>query len=111
MLLEAVDCPIRYEWPEGEVRLTPGQPVLVSSDRGLKILKKCGSKVRVVEPLSQQWLSAWRELAQATNGITKTDPRFKRIMNLLNLCDSAFEKDDWNTFCRINDQIKEILDP
>ena len=50
MLLEAVDCPIRYEWPEGEVRLTPGQPVSVSSDRGLKILKKCGSKVRVVQP-------------------------------------------------------------
>jgi hypothetical protein len=50
MFLEAVDRPIRYEWPEGEIRLTPGQPVLVPSDRGLKILKKCGAKVRAVSP-------------------------------------------------------------
>lgn len=50
MLLEAVDCPIRYEWPEGKICLIPGQTVDVSAERGAKILKKCGAKVRAVQP-------------------------------------------------------------
>ena len=56
MFLEAVDRPIRYEWPEGEIRLIPGQPVLVPPDRGWKILKKCGPKVRAVQPFD---VGAW----------------------------------------------------
>jgi len=47
MRLEAVKTPIRYRWPEGKIDLVPGQPVDVSAERGAKILKKCGAKVRV----------------------------------------------------------------
>ncbi len=50
MLIEAVSYPIRYAWPKGEIRLIPGQPVDVPEERGTKILKKCGGKVRVVGP-------------------------------------------------------------
>ncbi len=50
MLIEAVSYPIRYAWPKGEIRLIPGQPVDVPEERGAKILKKCGGKVRVVGP-------------------------------------------------------------
>ena len=57
----------------------------------------------------QQWVDAWRELAKATDGITKTDSRFKRITNLLNLGDSAFKRNGWNSFCRISDQLKGML--
>jgi len=52
MLIEAVSCPIRYAWPKGEIRLIPGQPVEVPEERGTKILKKCGGKVRIVEPIT-----------------------------------------------------------
>ena len=60
---------------------------------------------------SQQWESTWRDLAQATNGILKADLRFKRITNLLNLCDLAFERDDWFSFNRIHEQIMGRVDP
>ena len=51
MLVEAVSSPIRYTWPEGKIDLIPGHPVDVSEERGAKILKKCGAKVRAVAPL------------------------------------------------------------
>jgi len=50
MLIEATERPIRYKWPGGEISLVPGQPVQVDQERGLKILKKCGDKVRVPAP-------------------------------------------------------------
>ena len=57
MLIEAVESRIRYKWPHGELCLIPGQPVEVPEERGVKILKKCGGKVRVVEPATiGQWI-------------------------------------------------------
>ena len=50
MLIEAVEIPILYQWPNGEISLEPGRPIQVDPDRGRKILKKCGGKVRIVEP-------------------------------------------------------------
>ena len=50
MLIEAVDFPIRYQWPGGEIRLLPGKPVQVDEERGKKVLAKCGPKVRAVQP-------------------------------------------------------------
>ena len=47
MLIEAISGPIRYSWPRGKIDLIPGQPVEVSPERGAKILKRCGAKVRV----------------------------------------------------------------
>ena len=52
MLIEAVSCPIRYTWPKGAIELIPGQPVDVSEERGAKILKRCGAKIRIVTPLT-----------------------------------------------------------
>ncbi len=48
MFLEAVDHPIRYTWPSGEILLEPGKPFALDDTRGRKVLAKCGSKVRVV---------------------------------------------------------------
>ena len=50
MLIEAVLKPILYQWPNGAISLEPGRPIQVDPDRGRKILKKCGGKVRIVEP-------------------------------------------------------------
>ena len=95
MLIEAVTQPIRYTWPQGELLLKPGKPVEVPNDRGQKVLAKCGSKVRKVSP---DWLAAWEELAQATNNIERTDPRFKPVLVALEHCDAAFEQDNWGLF-------------
>ena len=48
MLIEAVESPIRYQWPGGSIQLLPGKPVQVDEERGKKVLAKCGSKVRLV---------------------------------------------------------------
>ena len=107
MLIEPLES-ITVKLPGGVRTLEQGKAYNLPTPQAEKLLAKAPDKVRVFKP---NWESAWRDLAQSTNGLIKTDPRFKRIMNLLNLGDLAFERDDWNTFCRINDQVKEILNP
>jgi len=107
MLLEAVDHPIRYTWPEGEIHLEPGKPLKISDERrALKVLAKCGSKVRKV---SLDWLGAWDELAQMTDGIEKTDDRFGPVMAVLDQCDRAFENDDWGLFREGVAEVKRLM--
>ena len=48
MFIEAVDHPIRYRFPGGEIRLEPGRPVEVEPARAAKLLAKAGAKVRAV---------------------------------------------------------------
>jgi len=48
MLIEAVNQPVRYRWPGGEICLLPGRPVDLSEDRARKLLAKVPEKVRVV---------------------------------------------------------------
>jgi hypothetical protein len=44
------------------------------------------------------WLTAWRELAEITSGITSEDPRLQSVFAALHSCDTAFEADDWPAF-------------
>ena len=48
MLVEAIDTPMCYRWPEGEVQLVPGQPVDLPESRALRLLHKAHGKVRMV---------------------------------------------------------------
>ncbi|TKB75257.1 MAG: hypothetical protein E8D45_07835 [Nitrospira sp.] len=48
MLVEAVNGPIRYRWPGGEIRLVPGKPVELPNDRAERLLAKAGGKVRQI---------------------------------------------------------------
>ena len=50
MLIEATDRPFTYTWPHGEIQFEPGTPVDVSAERGIKILKRCGARVKAVTP-------------------------------------------------------------
>jgi hypothetical protein len=83
MLIEAVDHPIRYRFPGGEIRLEPGQPVEVEPERAAKLLARAGAKVRAVEapssnvvvkpagptpPLHPGWLVAYRDRRGALCG-------------------------------------------
>ncbi len=74
MLIEAVDHPITYRWPNGKIVLVLGQPVDVSAERGAKILKKCGAKVRAVTPLV---IGAWVEFRSPLFGLCTG-----RVLNL-----------------------------
>ena len=50
MLIEATQQPIRYRLQSGvEVLLPPGVPIELSDEAGRQLVKKAGSKVRVVE--------------------------------------------------------------
>ena len=73
MLLEAVDSPIRYRLTDGrEVRLVPGQPIVLPEDRALKLLAKANGRVRMVEaPVLPLWLGCliqWQAMDGKTYG-------------------------------------------
>ncbi len=106
MLIEAISCPVRYQWPSGEIRLEPGKPICVDRQRGEKILQKCQNMVRIIQP---NWESAWRDLAELSEGITKNDPRFQPVCEALEECDRHFENDDWPKFQESTAMIKRIL--
>jgi len=108
MLIEAVEKPFTYEWPDGRIRLEPGKPVNIADEhRALKVLAKCGERVRVIDV---DWLSAWRELAQRTQGIENNDPRYSKIMQALDQCDRAFEGDSWSNFQKAAAVVKTIVE-
>jgi len=63
----------------------------------------------VEAPPSQQWVDAWRDLAQATNGITKTDPRFELVCDALERCDDAFSAKNWPRFQKAADEVRRLV--
>lgn len=44
------------------------------------------------------WLTAWREVAAISSGLTAEDVRLPHVMAALGVCDAAFEADDWLSF-------------
>ena len=74
MLLEATDRPFTYRWPKGEIRLALGHPVDVPSERGAKILKRCGTRVRAVTPFV---VGGWVEFLSPLFGVCTG-----RVLNL-----------------------------
>ncbi len=57
-----------------------------------------------------QWITAWRELATLTEGISEHDPRVQPILRVLDACDRAFEKDNWTEFSKAYQSIKALVD-
>jgi len=81
MLIEAVDHPIRYRFPGGEIRLEPGQPVEVEPERAAKLLARAGAKVRAITPTIQPqpgdritWGASGTPRGPATVDFLHTDP-------------------------------------
>jgi hypothetical protein len=46
----------------------------------------------------QDWLTAWREVAVISSGLTADDVRLPSVMAALGVCDAAFVADDWLSF-------------
>ena len=49
-MIEAVEEPVTYRWPGGEIQLEPGCPVYLPESRALKLLAKAQGKVRLAAP-------------------------------------------------------------
>jgi len=59
MLIEAVEKSITYRWPGGEVRLDPGVPVNLPTDRARRLLARAAGKVRVYDALAVGTVIEW----------------------------------------------------
>ena len=61
-------------------------------------------------PTPDQWLSAWRTLADLTQGIQESDWRYLGVLDLLDGCDRAFEQGNWPSFERLARKVKGLFE-
>lgn len=103
MLIEALE-PLTVRLPTGKVcLLVPGQPVEFSEADGRKLLARAKGKVRIAG--TPDWLRAWRQIAMATAGLERDDPRRTPVMAALAVCDEYFVKGDWPGFLSASAQV------
>jgi len=72
-------------------------------------LEKIKQTERETPKTTTDWLTAWRELAHLTYGLTTDDPRFEPVMRWLNVCDVAFSLDSWSSFQEAAGQVTRII--
>ena len=72
----------------------------------VKLAKEHLGKSRHVQP---NWVAAWRELAEATYGLTSEDPRLKPVLAALDGCDAAFIADDWEAFEQAREGVRRAM--
>ena len=78
--------------------------------RYLDLIRKQPKEEQVpIRLAAENWYGAWKELAQLTSGIGKDDPRFFPVCDSLEVCDRAFEQDDWLRFQQGVDSLKAIM--
>ncbi len=106
MLIEPLE-PLTVRLPEGEQRLLPGRSYSLPVRQAEKLLTKVPGKIRVLKP---NWVFAWRELAQLTEGFSKNDPRFLSVCEALEDCDLAFEQDNWTVFQQAAKSVKRLVE-
>src|SRR6185369_5700466 len=96
MLIEATEQPVRYRYRDGrELVFRPGSPIELPDAEAKRLLERAAGKVRRVENDRTSWLTAWREVAEISSGLTNEDVRLPLVMAALASCDTAFEADDW----------------
>jgi hypothetical protein len=55
------------------------------------------------------WLEPWRRVAAATHGITATEPRLRPILQLLEQCDLAYQKQNQDAFGKAEQRLAQFL--
>lgn len=88
------------------IALSPGDRLDWPEAQAEKLLARASGKVRLI---AGDWEAAWDELAQATDGIEKTDPRFMPVMAALEHCDAAFEQDNWGLFREVAKEVQRLM--
>ncbi len=94
MLIEVTE-PLTVRLPEGVRRLEPCKPTDLSKDLAKKLFEKAPGKVKAVRP---DWLTGWQHVADLVYGVTVDDPRMLGILAAIQVCDRAYEHDDWAAF-------------
>ncbi len=94
MILEVLE-PLTVQRDGQLFSLSPGDRLDWPEVQAEKLLARAPEKVRLI---AGDWLAVWHNLAQATNNIEKTDPRFMPVLAALEHCDAAFEQDNWGLF-------------
>jgi len=64
---------------------------------------------KVLARFKPGWEKEWRSLAQLTNGITKTDPRFESVCEALERCDHTFLANDWSRFREAAEEVERLV--
>ena len=106
MLIESV-IPLRVKLQTGDIRLLPGFPVEMPTAQAQQLLARAPGKVR--EALTD-WLTAWRELASLTSGMTEGDSRLPLVMGELDRCDDAYLSGDWVAFRQAAARVRSAME-
>lgn len=61
-------------------------------------------------PLQSDWLTAWREVAALTSGLTADDPRLPVVMAALNLWDDALQRGNWVAFRQTAARVRSAME-
>jgi len=85
--------------------LKPGEPQEIEAALGAKLLKQCSQTIRICRT---QWTQAWQELVTMTEGIEEGHQMFHPLHTALNTCDQAFDQDDWPTFQRAVETVRQL---
>ena len=88
------------------IALSPGDRLDWPEVQAEKLLTRAPGKVRQI---AGDWLAAWHTLAQVTNNIERTDPRFMPVLDALEECDAAFEQDNWGLFREAATKVKAVV--
>ena len=110
MIFEALEAITLSTKTRGTFSLKPGDRLDWPDEDVRKVLERCPEKFKVIETHhnANLWVNAWREIADLTSGIQEMDRRFKAVLDLLNLCDKAFEAGNWEAFQRWAEKVKDL---
>ena len=108
MLIEALVKPLRVNLPQdgGELLLRPGVPVDLPAKTAWKLLRQAKGRVRLALPLTADWLTLWRFVAEVSNGLEPDDPRLLAVLAAIQGCDEAFSLGDRAAFLS---KVEEVM--
>jgi len=105
LILEVLE-PLTVQRDGKLIALNPGDRLDWPEVPAEKLLARASGKVRLI---ARDWLAAWDALAQLTNGIERTDPRFQPVLDTLEACDRAFENGNWVAFLKAARQVQALV--
>jgi hypothetical protein len=94
--------------------LSAGGKIKASGDQGavnrwLPIIRE--NKPGIVAALAQDdWLAAWREVAELTSGLTADDPRLSVVMDEILAWDDAVERGNWVAFRQAAARVRRAME-
>ena len=76
--------------------------------KGKRLFEKVKERFPENQSTPNDWLQAWRDLAEKARNVEEADWRFLGVMDLLDACDEAFAKGNWADFARLSEKVKTL---